>query len=242
MTRILLSTSLGDVSSGEVVEVTGEELHYLKNVRRHGAGDTVILVDNDANSFEAIVLRVDSAQATLSLGQPLTNGVVPLNVHILAAVPKEKLLDDVVRKLSELGVNRFTPLICERSSVVPGAQRQERWQRIATQSMRQCRRQRVLDIDSAVDFDTAVRTLRAAHRFMLHPDGGVTLGALMQSRGEGDTAILVGPEGGFSPREVALATEHSFKSMRAGHSILRMETAMLVASVAGIAMLGGYDV
>ena len=68
MTRILMETSLGSASTGEVIEITGDELHYLKNVRRHGAGDTVILVDNDSNSFEAVVLRVDGAGAFAGAG------------------------------------------------------------------------------------------------------------------------------------------------------------------------------
>ncbi|MBN2718199.1 MAG: 16S rRNA (uracil(1498)-N(3))-methyltransferase [Deltaproteobacteria bacterium] len=241
MTRILLGTSLMDATLGQVIHVTGDELHYLKNVRRHVAGDEVVVFDHEGSGFEARVTAIDSAKAVLELTRQVSDMTEPTDVHILTAVPKEKILDDVVRKLSELGVARMTPLLCERSSVVPGEQRVERWRRIAEQSMRQCRRRRVLQIDDAIMFSEAMGAVTAECRFVLHPSGEMAGGTLLGERMNGGIALLIGPEGGFSDGELAQSTEHMFKSIRLGGTILRMETAILVAAVAGIAMLGGYD-
>ena len=241
MTRVLLGTSLDAAAAGSTIEVSGGELHYLKNVRRHVAGDTVQVFDKSGNAFETEIVQIDGKLATLSLKQRISNLAEPTAIHILTAVPREKILDDVVRKLSELGVDRLTPIICERSSVVPGTHRVERWQRIAEQSMRQCRRRRVLEIGVPCGLQQALGELQATHRFILHPTGDVPGGALLSERFSGDMALLIGPEGGFSDAEVTLATEHLFRAMRLGGAILRMETAILVAAVFGIATLGGYD-
>ncbi|MBN2524894.1 MAG: 16S rRNA (uracil(1498)-N(3))-methyltransferase [Deltaproteobacteria bacterium] len=241
MTRILLGRQLEQATEGMDVEITGAELHYLKNVRRHSAGDTVLVVDRSGSCFNAQVLEIGSDAAIVHLLQEVMNGAAALPVHILAAVPREKILDDVVRKLSELGVSKFTPLICERSSVVPGPQRLERWQRIAEQSMRQCRRRTELTISLPIKFDDALECIEEPHRFILDPDGNVAGGALLKRRIEGAVAMMIGPEGGFTPRELTASAGALFQPVQFGNSIMRMETAILVASVTCVAMLGGYD-
>lgn len=241
MTRILVDASLQQASVGMAIEVTGAELHYLKNVRRHVGGDTVVVLDRAGNSFEATIVAIDNAAATLELLSLATDLVTTQNIHLLAAVPKEKIMDDVIRKISELGVARFTPIISERTSVVPGVPRIERWQRIADQSMKQCRRNRALGIESPQKFEDALSSLLAEHRFFLHPSGEHAAGKMFSERSSGEIALMVGPEGGFTDPELRLATEHSFRSVRLGQSILRIETAIVVAAVMSIAMLGGYD-
>lgn len=241
MTRLLYESSLSDVEKGALLQISGDELHYLRKVRRHKCGDTVTVQDQSGTSFAAVIVEIQKQVAILQVGEHVDAGVEPWPIHLLSAVPKGKILDEVIRKLNELGVQRFTPVICERSSVVPRDHRVERWRRIAVQSMRQCRRTRPLEIGEPVRFEEAV-ALDADHKHILHPSSGVAAGELMSQRtGGGDVVMLVGPEGGFVEAEVGLASRHQFTPVQFGKTILRIETALIVASVTCVTILGGLD-
>lgn len=240
MTRILHSCSLAEANTGDTVEIRDEELHYLRRVRRHQIGDKVYLQDADGIVFQAVVTDIQKRSASLTLSVQQDAATEPTAVHILSAVPKGKVLDDVIRQMNELGVAKYTPLICERSSVDPGDGRVDRWRRIAGQSVRQCRRSRPLEVASPVLFADAM-AIEAAQRFILHPSDGASAGEMMTRRDNRPVAMLVGPEGGFTDAEVSVAVANGFQAMTLGQTILRIETALIVASVTCVTLLGGFD-
>ena len=136
------------------------------------------------------------------------------------------------------GISVFVPVITSRAVVrLEGEKdvrkKQERWQRIAMESAKQCRRGRVPVVRAAVDFDRALEEM-AQYQLALLPhaaEGGLSIGSLPGRAGDyGSIAIMVGPEGGFDDDEVNRAVQKGIHVVRMGPRILRTETAGMTAA------------
>lgn len=228
--------------AGESVAIDGAELHYLVRVRRVRIGDEVELCGAEGARFGARVTAVFDDRAELQVGAALPPASRVFPVILAAAVPKGTAFDDVVRRASELGVERLVPILTERSVAVPGASRIERWHRIAAESLRQCGRGTPLAVDPVRPFAEAILDLsRCGRAFVLHPRAAEVglLDALLTGDPASRIAVAVGPEGGFIDAEIALATRCGMRAVALGTPILRAETAAVAAAVVAVAALGG---
>jgi 16S rRNA (uracil1498-N3)-methyltransferase len=150
------------------------------------------------------------------------------------ALIKPERFDWVVQKATELGVDRVTPLVTERTLVRPmrdSAQRKlTRWQRIAREAAMQCGRSSIPAIDVAQPFDQFAPSL-ARYSLVLMPTISVTarpLNAELEGLKEAAAAMtLIGPEGDFTLEEVALAQRYGARAVSLGRLTLRSETAAI---------------
>ncbi|MDD5309777.1 MAG: RsmE family RNA methyltransferase [Deltaproteobacteria bacterium] len=241
MTRVLLDALLS--CPGEAV-VTGDELHYLRRVRRLEPGDPVEVRDLRGRLFSARVVLLGKERAVLALEAEAPAAREAAQVNVIIAVPKRHLLDDVVRQLSEIGVARLAPVVSERSVARPGKERAPRWRRIAAESVRQCGRARPMAVDDVRPFADVLRELAGkGTRLVLHERETST--GLSAALGKGPVSppltLAVGPEGGFSPDEILLSADLGFAPMGLGPSVLRVETAAVVAATLAVAALGGFE-
>jgi 16S rRNA (uracil1498-N3)-methyltransferase len=157
----------------------------------------------------------------------------PLDVTLLQGIARGERMDLIVQKATELGVARIVPLLCERSVVRLDHRQAERrlahWRAIAIAACEQCGRNRLPRIESATAFaalaDAADSLLSGggAARLLLTADAPVALAA-MATRLEA-VNLLIGPEGGLSEPEQALARRVGFQPCHLGPRILRTETA-----------------
>ena len=213
---------------GEYV-LTGAEAHHLTTVRRFAHGDRVVLFNGDGDEYEAEI--IGSSKKSVSL-QVLTANVrdreLPFPLIVAAAVPKADRADYMIEKLTELGVSRYVPLITHRSIVVPRDSTIAKLSRAVIEASKQCGRNRLMSIDPPrkwVEFLALADLPRT--RFVLHPAECAT--ALNRGSVEGIT-IAVGPEGGFTPDEVAAAAASGWRTASLGPRVLRIETAAVAAA------------
>ncbi len=239
MTRVFLEQAVG----GRVeVSISGQELHYVSRVRRLSPGDEVELRDGEGRGFLAQIREISRDAAILDI----TGEIEPLSdefpVRLIVAVPKRNIFDDVVRKLGEIGVARIQPVTTERSVVEPGVARLDRWRRIAAESVRQCGRGSPVSVEDVVSLERALKEAPEGTRLILHPEGSqVSLAGALGDNATVPITVAVGPEGGFTEEEIARAVDLGFTPVRAGKSILRTETAAIVAAVVSVASFGGFE-
>lgn len=237
MTRVVLDAPLAAFSEAAV---KGDEFRYVTRVRRHREGDAVEVRDRDGRAFRATVSRIERDRLVLSIGDAIAGPSRVAPVTLLVAVPKRHLMDDVVRKLSELGVARLVPVLCDRATVHPGVEKVERWRRIARESLRQCGRGGPLVIDEPTSFEAAVQmTAREGSALILHPHATERVFPLDAESNHiaPPLAIAIGPEGGFTDAEVKRATEAGFAPVKLSTPILRIETAALACAVLAVSIL-----
>jgi 16S rRNA (uracil1498-N3)-methyltransferase len=214
------------LAPGPVV-LTGPEAHHLTAVRRARPGDAVCLFNGDGAEYPAVVAEVAKKQLTLDVtGRRNPSRELGFRLEVAAPLPKADRGDFLVEKLTELGVNRFTPLRTRRSVVHPRETRLDKLERAVIEASKQCGRNTLMAVGPLTAWeDYCRRDDLPARRLLAHPGGeGV------QPTAE-DVAVAVGPEGGFTDEEVALARAAGWRLAGLGPRVLRVETAALALAV-----------
>jgi 16S rRNA (uracil1498-N3)-methyltransferase len=218
---------------GERVTITGPEHRHLGRVLRARPGDRVTLFDGAGGEVEARVDRVGRDETELELGARRTSIAAGVPITLLTAIPRGALMDFLVQKTAELGVGRLIPIVTERSVARPDAEagRRARWEKIAREAARQCGRADVPEIAAPTPLAAALAApdLPPRRLALFEGERGRSLRAELVETAPAPTALLVGPEGGFAPAEMAAAHAAGFVPVGLGRLILRVETAAIVA-------------
>jgi len=216
----------------------GSEAHHIRNVLRLKPGDRIRLVDGTGCEYEAAIKTLDTEKVELEIRHefqtPATAGV---QILVAQAFLKEKKMDDLVRKLSELGVAGWLPFFSNRSIARPDkgrlVGRTRRWQRIAVEAVKQCRRSDMLRIYEALSFNEVLQFSKSCDLKMVFWENETApLNPDLGSKGEGSLKrilLMLGPEGGFTEQEIEATRQAGFAIAGLGPRILRAETATLAA-------------
>jgi len=226
------------------IDLTREQQHYLNRVLRLQAGDQFIAMDGRGHWWSA-VLEVRETGLFASIAEEIAeNRELPVEVTLMAALPKGNGFDEVVRQAAELGVANIVPVTSDRTLLKPSSQKVDRWKRIAAEAAEQSERQIVPTILEPVSFDIAVKDCGQKHRFICVARGEnrhlwdclVSLepphSPLIMGEQDGEELSIViatGPEGGWTDGEVERAIELGFEAVSLGSRILRAVTAPIVA-------------
>ena len=214
--------------------------HYLTRVLRLGVGTTFVAFDPArAIEADATVILVDHTAARVRVGPLRKAGVVATReITLVQGLAKGDKCDAIVRDATELGATRCVMAITARSVVkldpARALSKNARWTKIAREAARQCGRGDPPTIDGPLPWEEALAAVPLmATRFCLYENATARLGpALVDALAE-DTrlAFAVGPEGGLTTEEVAIAEASGWLVVSLGPFILRTET--VAAAVLG---------
>ncbi len=234
ITRLFSSSRL---EIGDVLRLSEEDGNHIFKVLRARTGDTVEVVDSTERLFVAEL--AGGREAMIREERPTIGGLTG-EATLYQAVPKGRQMDLVVEKATELGVDRIVPLSTERGVVKlsEGEGKARRWRRVAEAAARQSLRLRVPEVAGVVAFPEAAREVGESW-VILHNEPG------LPSLEEGMpgysrplvVGLFVGPEGGWSDGELALAREAGLFLASLGQYRLRSETAGMVAVARARAVL-----
>ena len=213
------------------VKLTAEQARYLGTVLRLGPGEEIEVFDGRGARFRAWL----EDPPELRLSEPLAEGPLrAVDVVLVQAIAKGDKMELVVQKATELGAARVVPLAAERGVVrlspQRGADRVDRWRKVAQEAARQCGRADVPRIDEPCGWAEVLALLRDEpwrRGLLLDPQAALRLG--QAARGARRVLIAVGPEGGFSPEERDRAQQGGMLLAALGPTVLRTETAGLAA-------------
>ncbi len=218
---------------GEVV-LDGDESSHLVRSRRAQEGDDVVLFDGAGTSCLARLERADPRAAGLRIVGPYPDRSPTLRVRVAVSLPEMGRADRMVQALAELGVAELAPLVSARTPAGRAEQavrRTPRWAKLAREACKVNGCARALVVGEPIAFAAAL----ADGALLLDPDPAAT--ALLALAPQDATRwILVGPEGGFTPAEMASAAEACATVARIGSTALRIETAAIAAAAI---LLGG---
>jgi 16S rRNA (uracil1498-N3)-methyltransferase len=208
----------------------GPSQHLARSLRMQ-VGDSLVLFDGRGGEYPTTISAVDKKRVSVTTGEHRAREVEsPLAIHLGIAISRGDRMDWVVQKATELGVNTITPLLTERTEVKLKGERAEKkiahWRQIAISACEQCGRNRIPDLAPLAALANWLPTTGADRKLVLH-HRAINTGAPDVS--PSSIALLVGPEGGLSEAEIALAEVASFESMQLGPRVLRTETAPLAA-------------
>lgn len=218
----------GPLTAPDELTLSPEESHYLVRVRRAHAGDEVEVLDGRGAAFDGVVVTTDTKACGIRLLRvrpPLR--VPPIDLGIAIIDPKAAL--DALARACEGGATAVTWLETERSMRTTPSP--ARIARVLRASMRQCGRDQAPSLSGPTPLSEWLERATspgwiasAAQR--LH-DGAMA--DLIDLRAVGPVRLLIGPEGGWTTQEVALATASGFRPLPLGPWILRTEVAVTAA-------------
>ncbi len=214
------------------VLVQGAEAHHLAVVCRLRPGDAVCLFNGDGHQYPARIEEIGRREVALevfSVESPARE--LPFRLDVAAPLPRGDRAQFLLEKLTELGVTTFTPLRTARSVVHPRETKLDKLQRHVIEASKQCGRNVLLEVRPTMDWEAYCRAGELpARRILGHPGADWTRAdAVSESRC--DTVAAVGPEGGFTEEEVALARATDWRLLDLGPRILRVETAAIALAV-----------
>ncbi len=205
--------------------------HHVAKVLRMTAGRELILFNGGGGEYAATIVAAGKRQVTVAVGdysEPRTES--PLHTELAIGLSRGERMDWVIQKATELGVTRIQPTLTERTEVkLQGdrlAKRMEHWQQIIVSACEQCQRNILPQLLEPVSLQQLLESSTASLKYVLHHRTDRQL----KDTGQPDSVcLLVGPEGGLSDNEIALALQHDFKALSLGPRVMRTETAPVAA-------------
>ena len=217
------------------ITLSVEESHHLMRVLRLNIGDEVSVFDGCGSEYLCRFVAVQNKRSVLERFADLTDAVEsPLTLTLVQGLAKGEKFDFIVQKATELGVKRIVPLITDYADVKLNEQqaekRLERWQRISLESLKQCRRRRLVEISEPITLNEFLETSEQQLRLYFNERGGIALQSAIAHATPGQAvAVLIGTEGGWSDAEIEAMNRHHCQAVSLGQRILRTETAAIVA-------------
>lgn len=225
---------------GSELPLASQTVHYLVNVRRLEAGDTLVAVDGRGGRCRIELGRdstgrwVIGGRERLPVGSTVSVATAPLSVFV--ALLKGRKSDGVVRALTEIGVSRIVPVTTRRTIVRPdetGGARIGRWERIAREACEQSGRPDRPELSGPITFEKMLEHVSGNDeapdgRALIFHETAAAMADLSPSLPV--TAAAIGPEGGFAPEEISAAEARGWEPVLLPVPVLRAETAAIAVA------------
>lgn len=221
----------GVLTPQQLLQLVDDAANHVGRVLRMAPGDALILFNGDGHDYPAVITDSGKKTVTVQINAKLENQVEsPLKIHLGQGISRGDRMDFAIQKAVELGVTEITPLFTERCGVKLDAERlqkrTEQWQKIAISACEQSGRSKVPTVHSAQNLDKWLGQPTEELKLTLDPWAKDTIKTLTPVTA---LRLVIGPEGGFSDREIQLTNSAGFVAVQLGPRVLRTETAALTA-------------
>ena len=211
--------------------IDGSDANHVLRVLRKQLGDELHICDMHGNSYTARIDEITRDGLYALLGEPEKMNVeMPFNVTLYQCFPKGDKLDTVVQKAVELGVHEIVAVMSERCVARPDAKAFEkrvlRLKKISESAAAQCGRSIIPEVRGIITYKQAIEEISEKEiGFICYEGDGTQPIKEILNKTPKSIGFLIGPEGGLSEKECALANEKSISLAGLGKRILRTETA-----------------
>ncbi len=224
--------SVEDIFESTIV-VRGDELRHLSRVLRKKVGDRILVTDGNDRMFEAVIRSIHRDEAACEILQTQLRVNEPkIEVTLAVSLLKNPArYDFLIEKATELGVRTIIPLLCERT--IPKHEKHERLLKIALAAVKQSGRSYLPKIFILTSFEAMVHAAREYDLSLIpheRTEQSQYIGSVLKHHPKVRSALIViGPEGGFTDRELVIASESGCVPISLGPRRLRSETAAISA-------------
>jgi 16S rRNA (uracil1498-N3)-methyltransferase len=224
------------IPTGGFLSITGKEARHIRNVLRMEKGDMLTVMDGKGCLFEAAIEEILSKDVRVKIIKSLpTPEPPPIEIHLAQALIKSRPMDLLIQKVTELGVGSITPFASERTAVRMKADHLSRkivhWEEIMKAACKQSGRSNLPTLNPPLAFEALIGNAPSQGTLKLllwEAERQADLKSILRSAGQLPHIVaIVGPEGGFTPREIRLAKDAGFHIVTLGSRILRSETAAI---------------
>ena len=218
----------------------GSEAHHARNVLRMQAADKLVLFNGKGRELTAEITTIADHEIRLRKLHEAETAPLRCRIVLGQAIPKAKNMDLIVQKAVEIGAAEIVPIISDRTIVQvdseTAAQKQSKWQQIAIEATKQCGQnwlprveapKKLAELFSVSEHAFDLRLIGSLQPDAQHLKKILETYSNEQGNRPQSVLMLVGPEGDFTPAELALARHHGCQPITLGPIILRVETAAI---------------
>jgi 16S rRNA (uracil1498-N3)-methyltransferase len=226
-----------NISKDKIIVLDKKQVHYIKDVLRLKVRDELVIFDEKENEYTCLLEKL-KPELTLDIKKMVlaVANLKKINLTVACAIPKKSNMDDIIDKLTQLGVARIIPLKTQRTIVRLDEQKKQlrlnHWQKIAQSSSEQSQR-RNLPIIATIKGIKEVLTETKEYdlKLILTLTGErKSLKEILEKGKPKNILVLVGPEGDFSEDEISLAKKYGCIAVSLGKQVLRVETAAVAVA------------
>lgn len=235
-----------NISAGIIVVDDKDKIHHLKNVLRLKMQDEVVIFDDKGNEYKAKIEKLSWQNAAMIIKEKYQAHVQKkLKITVACALTKGSKIDDIIDKLTQLGVDRIIPLLTERVIVKldrhKALLRKARWEKIAFTASQQSQRNNIPLIDAIKDIEDVLQESKDFDLKLIPTLFGnrKSLKGIFTGAHPKNILVLIGPEGDFTDTEVDLAKKAGCIPVSLGDLVLRVETAA-IATISFIRLYGDH--
>lgn len=226
---------------GSAVQIDAEQTRHIDKVLRLKTGETIRVFDGLDHEYEVRLISKENGSRRGEIIQEIhRHSEAPLYLSLVQGMAKGDKMDSIIQKAVEIGVGDIYPLASQFAVVKVDQDRVgkkvERWQSIAREACKQCRRNRVPVVHAPQTFQQIMELVQGLPVILLYENEDQTgLKKILRDQREAlltapRVFLMIGPEGGFSPEEVAAARAQGVLTAGIGPRILRTETAGIAAA------------
>jgi len=216
------------------IQLNGKNYHYIKNVLRMNSGDKLILFNGTGYEYEGCISLISNEHIEITINNKFfNNNESKLELTLCLSILKDKKMDIIIRQSTELGVKNIIPFHSERSVPKPSKnqiqKKIERWKSITIEAAKQCRRSIIPNIYDYLSFTDLVNLDKQFDLKIIFWENAVESITKNNLKNIKNIIVFIGPEGGFSEKEINIAKKNNFFISKIGPRILKSETAAISA-------------
>jgi RNA methyltransferase, RsmE family len=222
--------------NGDEITVTSGDYNHIRNVLRMRVGESITVCDGQGSEYNCEIAGYEEGLCRLAIRERISSVVeLPIEITLYQGLPKKDKMELIIQKAVELGAARIMPVLCERTIVKledpkKEQRKMERLRAISESAAKQSGRGILPEIADPKRFADAIRDAKERGCVILVPYENAlgmraTEEAVREAMKAGKIAVFIGPEGGFSREEIAVAEENGARVISLGRRILRTETA-----------------
>ncbi len=224
-------------ADGRCFVIAGNDFNHIKNVLRMKEGEQLLVSCDGTSSLCKIAAFEGEAVIAEIVESNYNDTSLPIDIYLFQGLPKSDKLEFIIQKAVELGACRVIPVEMERSIVKiedkKKAAKIERWQAIAESAAKQSKRNTIPTVGDILPYKAALEAASSLDILLVPYESEIgmesTRQALASIKSGMSVGILIGPEGGFSDKEIEEAKAAGGNIISLGKRILRCETAAVCA-------------
>lgn len=228
----------------KLVEVNGDQFLHMTKVLRMNINDEFIAICGDNKEYHCVINKLNKENAVAEIiDVQISQTDAKTDVTVFQACVKGDKFDLIIQKLSELGITKIVPFDSEFAIAKCQKDKTQRYNKIAMEACKQCRRTVPLIVDDPCKFNDVLKKINDYDLviFCNEHENSLSLKDVLNLNNFNNIAIIIGSEGGFSPKEIEQLSNSKAKSITLGKRILRAETASIATSACVMMLIGEME-
>lgn len=213
------------------IKIMNDDLKHISNVLRMRIGEEILITNkNTAETYKCSIKEINKNEAVCTIIKKEENDTEPsVKVDIFQGIPKSDKMETIIQKSVELGVSKIFPVSMKNcvAKIKDDIKKQERWQKISEAAAKQSKRNIIPSIEKSVDIKYLCSKIDEYDLVLVayENEDKKTIKDILKNNKVEKIAIVVGPEGGLTEKEVEELIKCGAKAVSLGKRILRTETA-----------------